>query len=268
VEGETGSADFPTTPGSFQPAFGGGPTDAWVAKFNRSGTRLVYATYLGGEGEEDVLDLTADRAGNAYIPGLTSSADFPVTRHAFQRTYGGGPLDGYVTKLNPSGTRAVYSTYLGGSDLDLAGSVRVDRHGVAHVPGITGSADFPVTDGAFQASYGGGPTDAFLVLLSRDGSRLEFGSYLGGSGEDGSAGAGSWLDGRGNYYIPGFTDSTDFPVTRGAYQTTNAGGFDVFLVKVDLGRRHKGSGQRTASVTAQTGGSGARTGLTRDRMTR
>jgi hypothetical protein len=266
LDGPTDSADFPVTAGAFQPAFGGGPTDAWVAKLNRTGTRLVYATYLGGEGEEDVLDLTTDRAGNAYIPGLTSSADFPVTGHAFQRTYGGGPLDGYVTKLNPSGTRAVYSTYLGGGDLDLAGSVRVDRHGVAHVPGVTGSTDFPVTGGAFQAGYGGGPTDAFLVLLSRDGSELEFGSYLGGSGEDGSSGAGSWLDGKGNWYIPGFTDSTDFPVTPGAFQTENGGGFDVFLVKVDLGKRYKGSGHRTASVTPADG-SGARAGLTRDRMT-
>jgi large repetitive protein len=185
------------TAGAFQASFGGGPTDAWVAKLNRTGTRLVYATSLGGAGEEDVLDLTTDRSGNAYIPGLTSSADFPVTGHAFQRTFGGGPLDGYVTKLNPSGTRAVWSTYLGGSDLDLAGSVRVDGHGVAHVPG--------------------------------------------------------------------FTDSADFPVTPGAYQTTNAGGFDVFLAKVALGKRHKGSGQRTASVTA-AGGSGARAGRTRDRM--
>jgi hypothetical protein len=198
LDGPTDSADFPVTAGAFQPAFGGGPTDAWVAKLNRTGTRLVCATYLGGEGEEDVLDLTTDRAGNAYIPGLTSSADFPVTGHAFQRTFGGGPLDGYVTKLNPSGTRAVWSTYLGGSDLDVAGSVRVDRHGVAHVPGVTGS--------------------------------------------------------------------TDFPVTRGAFQTTNAGGMDAFLVKVALGRRHQGSGHRTVSV-APADGSGARAGLTRDRMT-
>jgi hypothetical protein len=266
LDGPTDSADFPVTAGAFQGSFGGGPTDAWVAKLNRTGTRLVYATYLGGEGEEDVLDLTTDRAGNAYIPGPTSSADFPVTGHAFQRTFGGGPLDGYVTKLNPSGTRAVWSTYLGGSDLDLAGSVRVDRHGVTHVPGITGSTDFAVTGGAFQAGYGGGPSDAFLVLLSRDGSRLTFGSYLGGSGEDGSAGAGSWLDGKGNWYVPGFTDSADFPVTRGAFQTTNAGGMDVFLVKVALGKRHQGSGHRTASVTPADG-SGARAGLTRDRMT-
>ena len=163
---------------------------------------------------------------------------------------------------------AIYSTYLGGSGFDITGTVRVDRRGIAHVAGATGSTDFPVTSGAFQASYGGGPADAFLVLLSRNGSRLRFGSYLGGSGEDASVGAGSWLDGRGNWFIPGATDSADFPVTPGAFQTANAGGFDVFLVKINLEKRHKGSGQPTASVTVQAGGSGARTGLARDRMAR
>jgi hypothetical protein len=263
LDGPTASTDFPTTPRAFQPSFGGGPSDAWVAKLNETGTDLDYSTYLGGAGEEDVLDLTVDRAGSAYIPGLTSSTDFPVTARAFQRTYQGGPLDGYVTKLNPAGTRAVYSTYLGGSDLDLAGSVRVDEHGVAHVPGITGSTDFPVTGNAFQGSYGGGPTDAFLAILSRDGSRLRFASYLGGSGEDGSAGAGSWLDGKGSFYVPGFTDSTDFPVTPRAFQTENAGGFDVFLVKFALGR-HAASSMGTASASVP--GEGARAGRTREGM--
>ena len=107
-----------------------------------------------------------------------------------------------------------------------------------------------------------------LVLLSRNGSRLRFGSYLGGSGEDASVGAGSWLDGRGNWFIPGATDSADFPVTPGAFQTANAGGCDVFLVKINREKRHTGSGQPTASDTAQAGGSGARTGLARDRMAR
>jgi hypothetical protein len=219
---------------------------------------ISYSTYLGGSGEENVADLTVDRSGSAYVPGDTNSEDFPVTPRAFQQAYGGGDADGYVTKLNPAGTRAVYSTYLGGSGFDVAGSVRVDRDGVAHVPGITGSADFPVTSGAFQDGYGGGPTDAFLVLLNRNGSRLRFGSYLGGSGEDGSSGAGSWLDGKGNYFIPGFTDSADFPVTPGAFQTENADAFDVFLVKVDLGKGHKGSGQGPGSVTAQERGARAR----------
>jgi hypothetical protein len=264
LDGFTDSADFPTTPGAFQPTFGGGATDAWAAKLNKTGTALVYSTYLGGAGDEDVFDLTIDRSGSAYIPGLTSSADFPVTPGAFQTTYQGGDLDGYLTKLNPAGTRAVYSTYLGGSDFDITGTVRIDRHGVAHVAGVTGSADFPVTSEAFQGTYGGGPADAFLVLLSRNGSRLRFGSYLGGSGEDGSVGAGSWLDGKGNWFIPGFTNSTDFPVTPGAFQTANAGGFDVFLVKVALDKRHNGSGQRTASVTVES--SGPRAGLTRDRI--
>jgi hypothetical protein len=78
---------------------------------------------------------------------------------------------------------------------------------------------------------GSGPADAFLVLLSRDGSRLKFASYLGGSGGDGSVGAGSWLDGKGDWFVPGFTTSTDFPVTPGAFQTANAGGFDLVLVR-------------------------------------
>jgi len=268
LDGFTDSTDFPTTPGAFQPAFGGGPNDAWAAKLNKTGTALDYSTYLGGEGEEDVFDLTTDRSGSAYIPGQTSSTDFPVTPGAFQTTFQGGDLDGYLTKLNPTGTKAIYSTYLGGSGFDITGTVRVDRRGIAHVAGATGSTDFPVTSGAFQASYGGGPADAFLVLLSRNGSRLRFGSYLGGSGEDASVGAGSWLDGRGNWFIPGATDSADFPVTPGAFQTANAGGFDVFLVKINLEKRHKGSGQPTASVTVQAGGSGARTGLARDRMAR
>jgi hypothetical protein len=266
LDGPTASTDFPVTPGAFQPSFGGGATDAWAAKLNRTGTALVYSTYLGGEGDEDVFDLTTDRSGSAYIPGETSSADFPVTPGAFQTTFQGGDRDGYLTKLNPAGTRAIYSTYVGGSEFDQTGTVRVNRHGVAHVAGSTGSTDFPVTSGAFQGTYGGGPADAFLLLLSRDGSRLKFGSYLGGSGEDGSVGAGSWLDGKGNWFIPGSTTSADFPVTPGAFQTANAGGFDVFLVKVALEKRHKGSGQRTGSVTVES--SGPREGLTRDRIAR
>lgn len=91
------------------------------------------------------------------------------------------------------------------------------------------------------------------MLLSRDGS-LKFGSDLGGSGGDGSVGAGSWLDGKGNWFVPGFTTSTDFPVTPGAFQTAKAGGFDLVLVKVALDKRHKGSGQRTASVTVENSG--------------
>jgi hypothetical protein len=170
-----------------------------------------------------------------------------------------------VTKLNRSGSGLVWSTYLGGDGFDEAIGLDVDRHGNVVVTGDTSSPGFPTTPGSFQPAFAGGPTDAFVTKLNAKGSKLLFSTFVGGSGADGAHDG--ELDKAGSFYIDGFTDSTDFPVTRGAFQTTNAGGFDVFLVKVALGKRHKGSGQRTASPTAQAVGSGARAGLTRDRMT-
>ena len=114
---------------------------------------------------------------------------------------------------------------------DLAGGVRADVRN-AYVPGITDSTDFPVTPDALQPTYRGGPSDAFVLKLNEQGSRLRFSTFLGGSGEDGSAGAGEWLDRSGNFYVPGFTNSADFPATRRAFQNANAGGFDIFLVKM------------------------------------
>jgi Beta-propeller repeat len=230
IDGPTESANFPTTSGAFQRSLNG-PSDAFAAKLNPRGTDVDYSTYLGGSGFEDVTDMTIDRSGNAYVPGITGSEDFPVTPKAFQRTFG-GVTDGFVAKLNRRGTGLVNATYLGASDFDIAGGVRVDRKGDAYIPGITSSPDFPVTRDAFQDTYAGGPADAFVVTLNRKGSRLKFSSFLGGSGDDGSAGAGEWLDEEGNFYVPGATDSPDFPVTSGAFQETNNGGYDVFLVKI------------------------------------
>jgi hypothetical protein len=240
IDGPTASTDFPVTPGAAQPAYGGGDTDAWVAKVNPDATALKFATYVGGSGFEDVFDLTIDRAGNVYVPGPTSSPDFPTTPRAFQPTYQGGESDGYVIKLDRTGAAFAYATYLGGSANDAAGTVRVDRSGRAYVGGVTGSTDFPVTKGAIQPSYGGGVSDAFLLGLNRRGSKLRFASFLGGSGEDGTTGAGSWLDDDGNWFVPGNTASLDFPTTPGAFQSTNAGDADVFVVKVDLrGKRDR-----------------------------
>jgi hypothetical protein len=265
IDGPTESANFPTTPGAFQRTLNG-PSDAFAAKLNPRGTAVHYSTYLGGSGFEDVTDMTIDRFGNAFVPGITDSEDFPVTGGAFQTTFG-GVTDGFVAKLNRRGTGLEYATYLGASDFEIAGGVRVDRKGDAHIPGITSSPDFPVTADAFQGAYGGGPADAFVVRLNRKGSRLKFSSFLGGSGDDGSAGAGEWLDDEGNFYVPGATDSPDFPVTSGAFQQTNNGGYDVFLVKIaptsrdddddddddDRGGRAEGALSRAPS-TLRTGG--------------
>jgi hypothetical protein len=246
IDGPTSSTDFPVSRHAFQPAYGGGDSDAWVAKLDPTGRSLRYASYLGGSGFEDVTDLTVDLWGNAYVPGPTSSTDFPVSPKAFQRTFGGGEADGYLAKVDDSGKRLDYATYIGGSEFDVTGGVRVDLFGNAYFPGITASPEFPVTRDAFQPEFGGGNIDATVGVLDPRGSRLLFASFLGGSGDDGSSGSGEWLDGRGNFYVNGFTTSTDFPVTDGALQTSNAGGADVFLVKIDLFRR--GSHPRPSSA--------------------
>ena len=252
IDGPTESPNFPTTARAFQRTLHG-PRDAFAAKLNPRGTNVDYSTYLGGSGGEDVTDMTVDRFGNAYVPGPTDSADFPVTPNAFQPTFGGAG-DGFVAKLNTRGSGLEYATYLGGSDFDIAGGVRVDADGNAHIPGITSSADFPVTRDAFQPAYAGGPEDAFIVTLDRKGSDLKFSSFLGGTGDDGSAGSGEWLDRQGNFYVPGFTDSTDFPVTPGAFQPQNAGAYDVFLVKIAPpgGKHDDHEGEKTNGDDART----------------
>ncbi len=231
--GLTGSTDFPTTPGAFQRTYGGGNIDTFVTKLSRDGASLVYSTYLGGSGDENPFDLAVDLYGNAYVPGVTSSIDFPTTPGAFQTSFAGGNVDGYVTKINSTGSGLVYSTYLGGSGDDLAGAVRVDRRGNAYVPGLTSSTDFPTTTNAFQSSYAGGNSDAFAVKLDPTGSGLVFSSYLGGSGDDGSVGSGTGVDRFGNMYIYGFTSSTDFPITKHAVQPQYGGGnSDAFVTKI------------------------------------
>src|SRR5439155_1546373 len=170
-----------------------------------------------------------DGAGNAYVTGLTDSADFPTTAGAFA-TSANGCDDAFVTKLNPLGTSLLYSTYLGGSGADEGLGIAVDGAGNAYVTGQTGSTDFPTTAGAFATSFNGGD-DAFVTKLNPLGTGLLYSTYLGGSGAD--EGLGIAVDGAGNAYVTGETDSTDFPTTAGAFDTSANGGFDAFVTKLN-----------------------------------
>jgi hypothetical protein len=152
VSGETSSTNFPTTPGAFQTSFGTGSLDAFVTKLNASGTALVYSTYLGGNDADSCEGIAVDALGNAYVTGITLSTDFPTTPDAFQTTFGGGFNDAFITKLNGTGTALIYSTYLGGNDLDVGHGITVDGSGNAYVTGLTASTNFPTTPGAFQTS--------------------------------------------------------------------------------------------------------------------
>ena len=231
VTGETGSTDFPTTPGAFQKICSDCSTvgSAFVTKLNASGSALVYSTYLGGSGGASYGDfgsgIAVDSSGNAYVTGETNSTDFPTTPGAFQTVCNGGSgcatySDAFVTKLNSTGSALVYSTYLGGNSYDRPFGIAVDSSGNAYVTGWTRSTDFP-TKNALQPQNIGGSSNAFVTKLNASGSALDYSTYLGGGGE---YGFGIAVDGSGNAYVTGITGSTDFPTTPGAFQTTCSSG--------------------------------------------
>jgi hypothetical protein len=174
------SIGFPTTLGSFQPT-GGGGWDAFVVKLAPDGSRFLYSTFLGGTNTDRANALTVDRGGVATLTGWTSS-DFPTTPDAIKR--GPNGTDAYVAKLNPSGSRLVYSTLLGrATGSTVAYDVTVDGSGRTWVAGDTWAADFPITAGAIQPR----PSplgDAFVTALSPDGSRISYSTYYGGSWND------------------------------------------------------------------------------------
>jgi len=232
VTGFVGSVDFPTTPGAFDNTYNGGPLDAYVAKLNPTGDALVYATFLGGEGEDRGYGIAVDGLGGAYVTGRTRSVDFPTTSGAFDTTHN-GDHDIFMVKLNPSGNDLTYATYLGGSDDEHTESIALDGLGSAYVAGLTRSIDFPTTEGAFRISHcSPGEEDAFVVKLNPEGADLVFGTFLGGSAED--WGLDIAVNGAGNAYVGGLTYSVDFPTTPKALDTSYNGARDAFVAKLNL----------------------------------
>jgi uncharacterized repeat protein (TIGR01451 family) len=188
---------------------------------------LAWSTYLGGSGLDAAHAIAVDAAGNAYVAGNTSSANFP-TANALQAA-NAGTFDVFVTKINAAGSALVYSTYLGGSGIDSGQGIAVDSAGNAHVTGYTDSLNFPAVN-AVQAAYGGGGLDAFVAKLNAAGTALVYSSYLGGSDTD--QGAGIAVDGAGNAVVAGDTASTNFP-TANALQAALGGNPDGFVTKLN-----------------------------------
>ena len=243
VTGYTSSNDFPIVTGSFQTTYPGFRA-AFMTKLNPAGTALVYSTYMGGTafGGTSAQSIAVDTTGNAYITGQTFSTNYPTTLGSFRSTYCGGFSDTFVTKLNPGGTALVYSTYLCAPDLvgtpgtdntEQGFGIAVDSTGSAIVAGYTNSSVFPVTGDAYQSTRAG-KDDAFLSKLNPAGSTLAYSTYLGSTEFDDGYG-GVALDPTGNAYIAGATNSPNYPTTPGAYQTTYAGGNDVFVAKFSFG---------------------------------
>ena len=263
LAGVTSSPDFPVTAGAAQAKCGGTcRQNAFIAKFNASGDSLAYASYLGGSGTDDAADLAVDAAGNVYITGRTTSADFPLAT-PFQKlctpdgTSSSAACVGtaFVTKIKADGSAFAYSTYLGGSLGSQASALAVDSSGSAYVTGRTQSADFPLLK-PFQKSCGIDPAshqcsvDAFLTKLAPSGKSLVYSTYLGGSGRDEASGI--VVDANGSAHIVGRTESSDFPTTA-SVQSTLKGTSDAFVA------RFNASGSKL-SFSTYHGGAAAESG--------
>jgi PKD repeat protein len=229
--------EFPTTPGAPDVSCDCGPFDfdgvltaiseGFVVKLDPSGS-IVYATYLGGTAHDEGRAIAVDAAGNAYVTGSTSSADFPAVAPLQPTLAGGG--DAFVAVVNPAGTALLYATYLGGGGYDYGQGIAVDAGGDAYVTGQTDSTDFPTTTGAVQLALRG-DWDAFVAKLDPGGAALAYSTYLGGAARD--EGFGITVDAAGSAYVTGSTYSTDFPTTAGSFQPSRAPlGGDAFVTKL------------------------------------
>jgi beta-propeller repeat-containing protein len=228
VTGQTRSTDFPTTFGAFQSSYAGG-RDAFVTKLDPQGSALLFSTYLGGGDEETGLGVARTPSGSAVVTGYTNSANFPTTLGAFQ-TSKADRADVFVAMLNVLGTGLVYCTYLGGSQDEFGTDVTVDASGNAYLAISTVSSDYPTTAGSFQP-VSGGLFDAAVTKLNPLGTGLVYSTYLGGSLTD--SGEGIAVDAAGNAYLAGYSRSTNYPTTAGAFQTANAGNYDGVLTKLN-----------------------------------
>lgn len=238
ISGNTRDRNFPTTAGAFQRELKG-EADAFVAKFTPEGN-IVFATLIGGTKREHHTGLAVDGEGYVYLVGGTHSADFPVTARAHDRTFNGEKDwggDVYVTKINPSGSGIVWSTFIGGSAQETATGVAVDGDGSVVIAGTTASPDFPTTTGAIRSRCEG--NDGFLARFSREGDRLLAATLVGGDRDDGITGLA--IDDRRNVFVSGYTASADLPATgdaiRKKVELAEKGGFengiDLFLAKVN-----------------------------------
>jgi hypothetical protein len=197
---------------------------------------LEFATYLGGEDQDQGLAIVTDDTGAIYVTGEAQSVDFPTTAGAFQPLFSDGLSDAFVTKFAPDGATLLYSTYLGGNLTDISRDIYVDGEGNTYLTGSTTSNDFPTTPNAFQTTPPG-DTDAFVTKLNPSGSGLVYSTYLGGLGElGGDDGYSITADAQGNAYVSGVTGSRNFPVVNPFQADCRPGPpfcHDVFVSKLN-----------------------------------
>ncbi len=279
IAGSTFSSDFPTVHGlqTNRGVLQDFPSDGFVSKISQDGSTLLYSTYLGGKDQDAASGIAVDNFGDAYVTGYTHSSDFPITFGSANGDCGGDGECGatfntqglivsnaFVTELNPAGSNIIYSTFFGEYEQVVANAIAVDANGNAYITGRTGPditptvttngipPPFPITSGAFQTSYGGGSTNAFVAKIGATGTSVLYSSYLGGNTED--VGYGIAVDGSANAFVTGlsYSSSASFPTSAGALQVTNGGAGDAFVTKVNT----SASGAASLVYSTFLGGTG------------
>jgi hypothetical protein len=249
IVGQTGSSTYPTTTGAYDRTRSA-DYDAYVTKLNSAGSALVYSSFLGGSTEQVTTRVVANPDGSAVVLGITSSTDFPTTSGAYSTSYNGGDQDNFLTKFNAAGSSLVYSTFIGSNWNESAYRLALDRKGNVYVAGTTSSTTFPTSTDAYDDSSNGGE-DLYVLKMNNNATALLYSTYIGGSDDD--IAAGIRIDTAGNAFVSGYTYSTDFPTTNGAFSTTNSYSA-VFALKLPV---------PTVTLTAPLGGETWCSGITR-----
>ncbi len=225
LTGTTFSNDFPTTPGAYDTTYQSsgsvwGESDGFVVKLTDNGTKMGFGTYLGVKMNESILQVVLDGSGNPIITGAVESSDFPTTSGAYDTTHNGGGNDIFITRLNSSGDKILYSTFLGGSGQDQCFALEYGSGDILYMTGLTRSSNFPTTSGAYDTVFNGGSSgyNSYALKFNMSGGTLDMSTFIGVS-----YGAGIKVDDLGNIHIVGQTTDSSFPTTQDAYDRSRNG---------------------------------------------
>ncbi len=231
VSGETESSDFPTTADAYDRSLNV-IKDVFISRFDKDLSILEVSTLFGGSRLDEALDIELSASGEIVIVGYTESMDLPVTAGSHRQEWSGGKRDGFAAKFSSDLSVLVASTFFGGSAVDMARGLALDRGGNIYITGNTTSRDFPVTGDAFSSELQGGAFrgDIFLLVFDNTLHDIRYSSLIGGDAED--TGFTIAVDASGGIVIAGSTNSADFPKTPESFDNTyNGGANDNFLLR-------------------------------------
>lgn len=229
MAGETTSPDYPGTPGAYDETYGNF-TDIFVNRFSNEGATLVWSTYIGTSNHDYCNAMVLDANDNPIFAGRSSSSSYPTTAGAYDTSFNGGVGDATLTKLSSDGSSLIFSTYLGGSEVDSFFDIALDADGDIVCAGYTASSDYPTSAGAYQNTFAGPPYDYIVSTISADGTTLQASTYVGGTNRDACRGVA--VDDAGDIYLAGFSFSSDFPATGGTFQSVKSLIDDATLSKM------------------------------------